>query len=407
MPSGNSLVSFSTSSTTQAAVIVPVIGSSTQYYIFSLQYIGAVTTGSTNLAYSIIDMSLNNGLGDVIASETGIPLNSNLSEKMIAITGENKNIWLIIHQRDIAQFQAYNITSKGINNTPIISNVGTFSGNDCYGFGVLKASPDQKKIVCQCYQLISSYMGTELYDLDPATGLLSNCTVLDSTTSQYGAEFSPDNSKLYTQESLQFDSMIIWQYNLNMPTSSEIRNSKVEIARLSTNNGTDLKLGPDGKIYFYGSSDSSWSTGSSEYLDCISNPNMAGDSCGYIYHDVRLLARTRILYGLPNLFVTDEIIQPNNPTPPIFFVPTAFTPNGDGLNDKLYVIDSANKSYSDFSFSIFNRFGQRVFYTQDIHEGWNGRFNNVNQEMGTYFFEILCSVEGHKLVSKGDITLVR
>lgn len=69
-----------------------------------------------------------------------------------------------------------------------------------------------------------------------------------------------------------------------------------------------------------------------------------------------------------------------------FFVPTAFTPNGDGLND---VFKPGYRClFKNYRMQIFNRFGQHLFETTDINSGWNGYFNGIAQTMGTYIWVI-------------------
>ncbi|MEJ7626123.1 MAG: gliding motility-associated C-terminal domain-containing protein [Ferruginibacter sp.] len=63
-------------------------------------------------------------------------------------------------------------------------------------------------------------------------------------------------------------------------------------------------------------------------------------------------------------------------------VPSAFTPNGDGLNDYLYPIN-AYKS-KELTFTVYNRFGQRIFYTNDWTKKWDGSFKGQGADPGTY-----------------------
>ena len=86
--------------------------------------------------------------------------------------------------------------------------------------------------------------------------------------------------------------------------------------------------------------------------------------------------------------------------------PTAFTPNDDGKNDVIRPIGTLGK-FKDYSLSIYNRWGQRVFYSQDIYEGWNGVFNGTQQSLGTYFYMLSYSLAGKKKMLKGDFELIR
>ena len=86
--------------------------------------------------------------------------------------------------------------------------------------------------------------------------------------------------------------------------------------------------------------------------------------------------------------------------------PSAFTPDGDGHNDIIRVVGSL-QFYHDFSLSIYNRWGDRVFYTTDIYQGWDGKLKGIPQDVGTYFYMINYSLEGKKHMMKGDLTLIR
>jgi gliding motility-associated-like protein len=88
-----------------------------------------------------------------------------------------------------------------------------------------------------------------------------------------------------------------------------------------------------------------------------------------------------------------------------YFLPSAFTPNADGLNDILKV--HVDCSVTAFQFSIYNRWGQRVFYTQQLGEGWDGKYLGVDAELGTYFYMYSFKGPREKYFAKGDCTLVR
>ena len=217
MPTGSSIVSFGTLSTEQAALIVPVIGNTNQYYLFSLG--GAAMLGFNRMSYSIVDMTLDGGLGDVVAASMGTKLVDSLGENMIAIAGNDNNIWLITHRRDTALFLAYNITSTGIS-TPVKSTVGVFTGGYCYDYGMLRSSNNRRKIA-QAISKANQCYGTLLYDFDPSTGIVSNCVEIDTANNApYGVEFSPDNTKLYSN-----GAQGILQYNISLPSFAAIQAS--------------------------------------------------------------------------------------------------------------------------------------------------------------------------------------
>ncbi len=86
--------------------------------------------------------------------------------------------------------------------------------------------------------------------------------------------------------------------------------------------------------------------------------------------------------------------------------PNAFSPNADGKNDvfKLLTTDFASIKY----FRIYNRWGQKVFETTNINEGWDGMFNNQLQPLDVfvYYVQLDCPMQNNPII-KGNITLVR
>jgi len=89
------------------------------------------------------------------------------------------------------------------------------------------------------------------------------------------------------------------------------------------------------------------------------------------------------------------------------FIPTAFTPNGDGLNDVFRLIGS--KFHTMVEFRVYNRWGQQVFYTDTREKGWDGTFNGQPAPMGVYHYTVIVARPGHdhNQVIKGEVTLIR
>ena len=88
------------------------------------------------------------------------------------------------------------------------------------------------------------------------------------------------------------------------------------------------------------------------------------------------------------------------------FVPTAFTPNGDGLND--YISINNTCQIDKLNFAIFNRWGQKVFETNDVLKKWDGMFNGAEQSTSTFFFILNAElINGRTIIQRGDITLIR
>jgi gliding motility-associated-like protein len=93
---------------------------------------------------------------------------------------------------------------------------------------------------------------------------------------------------------------------------------------------------------------------------------------------------------------------------PDFLMPTAFSPNDDGLND-IFRPTIVNKSLEIVSFQIYDRWGVKV-YDKDITGsiGWDGTYKNAKQPMGVYIYYITAKVPNGKTIDRnGNLTLMR
>ncbi len=90
------------------------------------------------------------------------------------------------------------------------------------------------------------------------------------------------------------------------------------------------------------------------------------------------------------------------------YVPTGFTPDDDGLNDVFYVEGIGIKT---MALRVFNRWGEQIFFSDNLNLGWNGRKFNEGaklEEGGLYVYFIeITDVNGHTYEFKGTVTLVR
>lgn len=120
-----------------------------------------------------------------------------------------------------------------------------------------------------------------------------------------------------------------------------------------------------------------------------------------------------------------DIATENAPTEPVknakdneipysFWAPNAFTPNGDGKNEKFYVFpDTVTHTKIDvttYELNVFSRNGQLVFRTRDLSEGWNGTIQNTGAILppGVYIYTIRFKLkDGSPKYQKGTVTLLK
>ncbi len=284
MPNGKELLplrsttNFSvSSSTTQGTIIIPVPKSSHRYYVFSLTSIEQ-NVHKGKLYYSVVDMSLNNGLGDVVAAQKGILLATGLTEKMTAVAGNRCNIWLLVTTK--SELKAYEVNEQGVSNSPVVS----LSGTTIFPSGCLVASPDSKKLVFANFGTSSV-----LCDFDAATGRAANPLQLSANFS-YGACFSPDNSMLYLYDQGGGGGNQVCQYDLTLGSDALINASRTQLGPASF---THLKTAPNGKIYFNSSERNA--------IGCIDFPDKPGVACGFRSVAIQLPGQNKTSSGLPHI----------------------------------------------------------------------------------------------------------
>ncbi|HEX4887198.1 MAG TPA: gliding motility-associated C-terminal domain-containing protein, partial [Luteibaculaceae bacterium] len=93
------------------------------------------------------------------------------------------------------------------------------------------------------------------------------------------------------------------------------------------------------------------------------------------------------------------------------FVPTSFSPNGDGSNDLFFpvITDNSTEGRNAYEFRIYNRWGQLVFETYDHTQGWDGRFNGELVKPDTYVWvmKIRPKGSGDAKFYEGQVTIIR
>ncbi len=88
------------------------------------------------------------------------------------------------------------------------------------------------------------------------------------------------------------------------------------------------------------------------------------------------------------------------------YPPNAFSPNGDGINDIYRIYSSYD--FKSFSLLIFDRWGEKVFESNNEANGWDGRYKNEDLPTGVYVYEYIgVWPTGHSHTSRGSITLIR
>jgi hypothetical protein len=279
-------------SSTQCGLIVPLPNSDSIFYIFTND---AIENGfSKGFNYSVVDISLENGLGAV--TQKNIHVYNNKSEKLTAVSHKNESdIWIVTQDIDKNVFTVFLLNDEGLD-TKRIESPAYFSKQKSQA-GVLKFSPLGNKLVLAQYNVES----VKLYDFDNENGLISNEMDfnISSTGSfeTYGAEFSENGKMLYVSSN-----SMLHQYDISSNNQSQIEKSEIIIFKANIGQQLwALERGPDNKIYI---------ANRGLILSVINQPNLPGKKCDFKYYAIDLKGRSSA-YGLPNAIKTYNFVKKN------------------------------------------------------------------------------------------------
>ncbi len=399
MPNGTGLLGYCT--TTQT-LIVSVPNSANLYYIFTATPQGNYTDEFFNptkgFYYSLVDMELNNGLGEVISKN--IKLTGSTTEKIAGTHHANgRDVWVLMHEWENDIFRAYLITKNGLQQNPVMSragrvhsggrllNLGDPAGDNATG--QMKFSPDGRTIALA----ILAAKRAEIFDFDNLMGKVYFRDSLTNFTSDnpaiYGVEFSPSGRFLYLNDAFRQ----VMQFDLLAQTINESKVLLKDESDLFQDEPGAMQLGPDGRIYI--------AKRFKNFAGIISYPDIKGTGCQYLSRGIELGPPFN-WESLPN-FLSSYFFDPTKyPDKTSFELPNVFTPNGDGYNDMF--VPYANYNVETSLVRIFNRWGELIREITNQEEGWDG----VGSPSGVYFWQASYrGVDGKVFIKKGWVQLIR
>ncbi len=281
-------------SSTECAIVVPMPKNNKLYYIITVDN----EAYEDGLCYSIVDMNLDNGNGD-ITDIKNIQLVTPVSEKITAIQhANNEDFWVIAHGYQTDSFFVYKITEQGLNPEPTIYQTGTRHINlgiwGTNAIGYMRASPDGHKIAAA----INISQIIDVLNFNHETGEITNfVNIFDIAGSSYGVEFSADSKKLYSTSMFS-----LYQTDLSSNIPEEVIASRTKIATSDSRHYFGaLQLATDGKIYM--------AHDSSAYLGVINKPGEKPEKCEFVQNGLFLEGRKSMI-GLPN-FIPAYFLPPD------------------------------------------------------------------------------------------------
>ncbi len=307
MQNGDGLIGNSFAS--QGALIIQRPDSFNQYYVFTV----AAFTNPVGVHYSIVDMSLDGGLG-AVTNEKNISMNAawDALEKLTSVRHSNGiDIWVITRKFSEDAFASFLLTSSGIATEPVISP--TIDRGSSYISGSMKVSHDKQYIVIAYQEENANHYNDQAFEIcsfNPLTGeieLLYTLTRNDEIGAKryepWAVEFSPDSKLLYLtyyNEDNMVESMELFQYDMQyIEDSAQFAQLGVHIATGPVNG---LQLARDGKIYCTGDNYNSY-----DYVSVIHEPWKRGVDCNF-EADAIYIGQDMVYRFLPNI-LTDYLFR--------------------------------------------------------------------------------------------------
>ncbi|MEP7263578.1 MAG: T9SS type A sorting domain-containing protein [Bacteroidota bacterium] len=265
----------------QGALIIPYPSHPDSFFLIHqtadyVQFGSVLTVAPFELYYSIIDMTLDSGRGDLVERQVTFLENTLQAGRLTACKHANGRDWWLVTRKCYSDiFYTFLITPDGIS-SPLTQQIGdTLQPPD---IGQVCFSPQGDK-----YALVDHLNGLRLFDFDRCTGIFSNPIYipLDSDFVK-GVAFSPNGQFLYVT-----NDTCVYQYNM---WSSNIDSSKLTVALWDSTYSPQWpsattfytpQLGPDGKIYI------SCGNGS-DVMHVINQPDSSGIACDVCQHCITL-----------------------------------------------------------------------------------------------------------------------
>ncbi len=317
LPNGSHLTSavqYAVSSVTQGSLFLKKPNSNNEYYLFSM---GIMNNFRMNLSYSVIDKTLNGGLG-AVTSKNNLLIHDSLTEKMtITKHCNNKDYWLVVINKKMqlpgesnlekydSEFLCYLITENGIQLAPQKSFINVRTPQ----VGQMKFNSNGTILAC------ADYDGVYLFDFDKLTGKVYFKQKINlQLNNGYGLEFSPNDRFLYINEK---------QYDLSTATLTPLMSfdSPSQLQRAS--NGKLYKLHmPESEIFKFPNSNGWLAIGNSNSslrVSEIGQPDIQGTGC---------LFDTAFIYEFHNNYNGWNIALPHYPSYHFYHPPGEFTYTG-------------------------------------------------------------------------------
>ncbi len=378
----------------QGLLALPMPGDAKKYYLFyqdldEVTYPGIPTTlDPKRLYYSIVDMDLQNGLGEV-TTKSSVVIEDTLAlgrGQLTSVKHANGKDWWIITPKALTNcYYRILLNTDGLSASELICSGEEW--DSFHGIGQAVFSPDGTK-----YARFNPWNGLHIFDFDRCKGELSNPIAIDFSDDPFGAaglSISPNSRFLYAAARTK-----LYQIDLG---ATNVPQSRILIDTLNLINTPPFsavfylsQLAPDGKIYIAG-------TSSHLFFHVINEPDKLGAACDFKQQEIEIPALNfASIPNFPNFRLgaqveecnptvsTDELLKDESPNVSIF-------PNPSAQNVFIKAINTefVNSNYILFDVNGIELYEGKLSHSTEEIQGLNS---------GVYFLHI--QNKNHSFVEK-------
>lgn len=241
-----------------------------------------------NIYYALVDLSLNNGNGDVVYKKKLLATQMDLQFTAVKMLNSG-GYWLITHKKGTNEFNSFAVINEQVNPAPVVSYAGSATfPNTQYSYGKMITEATGKKLAYLFFDSdINASSGCVLqeFTIDKRCGTISlNKNVNLGSTATYDklGSISYDQTGQYVCFSSyrSDDRYSLVQFDMSSNASD---NDRILIANLYESIG-DLQLGPNGKIYVASSENRTFTS----KISVIHSPSIAGTNCNFSFNAIEL-----------------------------------------------------------------------------------------------------------------------
>lgn len=239
---------------------------------------------------------------------------------------------------------------------------------------------------------------------DPSFGYIDRHAIVTDT-------FYLDSIEVFVDKNIYSYTITGVDY-CNSQADPSITSNSIVVALSRTENSLDIEWNlfeewPKDRTYYY----LERGIEGKEFETILSGAELTSYKDDNVFSDLQDTFKYRIKAVYGNKVAYSNVIR-EYPDLKVF-IPNAFTPNGDGINDLYKVsgsgaINGTETEFDNFRIVIINRWGETVFETNDIYKGWDGTYKGINCPIGTYVYHVeFRDKKGKFKYYQGNITLIK